>query len=37
MILFNLIEGHEMQDCQGTARPQEGDEYKVSPEISNII
>jgi 5'-3' exoribonuclease 2 len=20
--------GHEMQDCQGTARPQEGDEYK---------
>ena len=26
-----------MQDCQGTARPQEGDEYKVSPVISNII
>ena len=26
-----------MQDCQGTARPQEGDEYKVSHVISNII
>ena len=22
--------GHEMADCQGTARPMEGDEYKVT-------
>ena len=29
-VLFFILTGHEMQDCQGTARPMDGDEYKVT-------
>ena len=27
---IHFQKGHEMADCQGTARPMEGDEYKVT-------